>query len=155
MFWVDEISSFQFALLDTAWDILTVSFFHIFILFSKSNSALHPLTFRRYGHMLRCSPHESVKLRSVFSFRSAQSFSRKAAAIYTPVTVRSVSAPFRLIYWRKDVRSVPLRVRSVVGLTPSAKPAHCTSTSLHSSPPPFAFGKAEPSVPIRLRLHAL
>lgn len=93
MFWVDEISSFQFALLDTAWDILTVSFFHIFILFSKSNSALHPLTFRRYGHMLRCSPHESVRLRSVFSFRSAQSFSRKAAAIYTPVTVRSVSAP--------------------------------------------------------------
>ena len=26
VFWVDEISSFQFALLDTAWDILTVSF---------------------------------------------------------------------------------------------------------------------------------
>lgn len=65
MFWVDEISSFQFALLDTAWDILTVSFFHIFILFSKSNSALHPLTFRRYGHTLCCSPHKSVKLRSV------------------------------------------------------------------------------------------
>ena len=64
MFWVDEISSFQFALLDTAWDILTVSFFHIFILFGKSNSALHPLTFRRYGHMLRYSPHKSVKLHS-------------------------------------------------------------------------------------------
>ena len=60
-----------------------------------------------------------------------------------------------LLEVRKDVRSVPLRVRSVVGLTPSAKPAHCTSTSLHSSPHPFAFGKAEPSVPIRLRLHAL
>ena len=38
-------------------------------LFIKSNSALHPLTFRRYGHTLRCSPRESVKLRSeVFHF---------------------------------------------------------------------------------------
>lgn len=42
--------------------ILAVALTYLFI---KSNSALHPLTFRRYGHTLRCSPRESVKLRSV------------------------------------------------------------------------------------------